>query len=51
MALGADARRVSRMVLVEGLGVAAVGVGLGLAAGFRLFLFTPRDSLVFVPYR
>ena len=55
VALGADKRRVRWMVLAEGLGLAAVGMGIGLGAAFgvsrflasQLFGITPRDPLVF----
>ena len=55
MALGADARAVRRMVLAQGMTLAAGGIAIGLASAFALarllagFLFgvTPRDPTVF----
>lgn len=56
MALGADKRTVSRMVLREGLGLAAMGTGLGLlgAVGAAqlvkglLYNVSPLDPVAFV---
>jgi predicted lysophospholipase L1 biosynthesis ABC-type transport system permease subunit len=56
MALGARAERIRGMVLRQGLGLAAIGTGLGMAAAFflaqilasNLFGVEPRDTLVFV---
>ncbi len=56
LALGAQATQVRRMVVVQGMRLAIVGVIIGLAASFGLarllatFLYgvTPRDPLVFV---
>ncbi|MGH9387668.1 MAG: ABC transporter permease [Vicinamibacterales bacterium] len=55
LALGAEASSVRRMVVLQGMRLAAVGVVVGLAASFGLarlmttFLYevTPRDPLVF----
>jgi ABC-type antimicrobial peptide transport system permease subunit len=55
MALGARAERIRGMVLRQGLGLAAIGTGLGIAAAFflaqilasNLFGVEPRDALVF----
>jgi putative ABC transport system permease protein len=55
MALGADARRVLRLVLGQGLVIAAVGIGLGLAGAAVLSRLTssllygvsPSDPLTF----
>jgi putative ABC transport system permease protein len=56
MALGARADRIRSMVLRHGLGLAAIGTALGVAAAFflaqvlasNLFGVEPRDTLVFV---
>jgi putative ABC transport system permease protein len=56
LALGADSHRVRNMVVAQGMGIALIGVVVGLASAFGLtrivagFLFgvTPRDPLVFV---
>jgi predicted permease len=56
MALGARAERIRAMVLRQGLGLAAIGTALGMAAAFflarilasNLFGVEPRDPLVFV---
>jgi ABC-type antimicrobial peptide transport system permease subunit len=56
MALGARAERIRGMVLRQGLGLAAIGTALGMAAAFflaqilasNLFGVEPRDALVFV---
>jgi ABC-type antimicrobial peptide transport system permease subunit len=55
MALGAQARQVKNMVVLQGMRLAVVGVVVGVAASFGLarlitaFLFgvTPRDPMVF----
>ena len=55
MALGAGKRDISRMVLREGLGLALLGIALGLAAAFALTRFmkallfevSPADPLTF----
>ena len=55
MALGARAERIRGMVLRQGLGLAALGTGLGVTAAFflakilasNLFGVEPRDALVF----
>ena len=55
MALGADARAVRRMVLAQGMTLAAGGIAIGLASAFALarllagFLYgvPPRDPAVF----
>ena len=55
MALGARAERIRGMVLRQGLKLAAIGTGLGIAAAFflaqilasNLFGVEPRDTLVF----
>ena len=55
MALGARVERIRGMVLREGLGLAALGTGLGMAAAFflaqilasNLYGVEPRDTLVF----
>ncbi len=55
MALGAQAKDVRRMVVAQGMGLAGLGLAIGLAASFGLarliesFLFgvTTRDPLVF----
>src|SRR5512138_1234891 len=55
LALGAQASQVRKMVVTQGMGLALVGVAVGLAAAFALarlitsFLFcvTAKDPLVF----
>jgi len=55
MALGADRRSVIRMILRSGLGLAAAGVAVGVAASLiatplmssLLFAVSPRDALAF----
>jgi predicted permease len=55
VALGADARQVRNMILFQGMGVALIGVAIGLASAVALtrvvasllFGVTPRDPLVF----
>lgn len=42
IALGSGSRRVLRMVLVQGLRLAAMGIALGLAAAFSLTRFLAR---------
>jgi predicted permease len=56
LALGADSRRVRNMIVLQGMGVAVIGVILGVASSFGLsrtlasFLYgvTARDPLAFV---
>jgi ABC-type antimicrobial peptide transport system permease subunit len=56
MALGAGPGRVGRLVLGQGLGIALVGVGLGIAGAFALSRLTtsllygvsPSDPVTFV---
>ncbi|MGH9349427.1 MAG: ABC transporter permease [Vicinamibacterales bacterium] len=56
LALGADARRVRNMIVLQGMAVAAIGVAVGLVSSFGLsrtvagFLYgvTARDPFVFL---
>jgi putative ABC transport system permease protein len=56
VALGADARQVRNMIIYQGMGVALMGVAIGLASAMGLtrviasllFGVAPRDPLVFV---
>jgi putative ABC transport system permease protein len=56
LALGADSRSVRRMIVIEGMRLAVVGVAVGLASAFGLarvianllYGVTARDPLVFV---